>query len=909
MNNLWQRNLPVPFFSQRENRYVWQQLDQNNNPLGEPVSLAFGSCNITSLCMILHYFGITDDSPDDMMDKFYKTVLDGSQDFRHEAYNSGQGPNRLENGHWLRLFVIENYNIPSGYIIRKAGNNGITLQEVKEKIAAGYPVWFSHGAPKGIKSGHISVIRGFTETGDLIINDPWGDIATPYGYLPSNNTGAYYVTSTWNDYNKFYGLGSGDNCILRVEEFSKIAEDNLNQSLVIEYPHVWSFPTRPERQSGTGSPFYFSLPSDVVDKTPEEERNNREMRVGPMLDRISFKNSGYPLSTHTITWHDGIHIKGYQDKPVYSVGPGRVMAARMGIEEKMPTDGSNNFVLVQHTVKIGSSIKIFYSLYMHLAPMNIAQRIRDNFVAGENTLGQSHEYDWIDQMIEHIRPKKAIVYVKGPDVLDGTELNNSDYRNALKIYKYNAVTKNMVPDIVNGVQRYLQDRSLIYLCPTDNSVQSFLEDITRDANRINSVYFDLINNIETYKIKAKIEGQNIEQDFYAFYDKTGNQNTREIRYVGKEKIIPQYINVNSFKLYRNWLRNLALGNITCFSGEDIDSYTAVRGNKTRMEVFDYIIKNVFSEITSWGTVNGVESYYKVIEKYYCDKIDKYKEEAKEHPAALHGNIEDGLDGKLLSLSVRLVTYSEKDFVDKNQVFVADREQAWITKMLGTFKVVLDKAGFNTTTANQRAQNLVNCIMVRRPTNVDYFIEVNNKTKLGAMGKYKTDDVIHLEIFSSDNIIGSTNIPPLSNYSRFYRLISSLDENSYFNKRHVIISLRDSELFSDARYFSHPNYYLSGVELLNYYQKNTVFDPAQYAVVQHLNSYSDFGEGNKWADIADKSLGWLENRGAYLDQILPYKWLSPHVLSSIKFRPNTNDFNAFFYHPIRFLQLLDMQRVT
>ena len=29
------------------------------------------TCNITSLCMILHYFGITDDSPDDMLYKIF----------------------------------------------------------------------------------------------------------------------------------------------------------------------------------------------------------------------------------------------------------------------------------------------------------------------------------------------------------------------------------------------------------------------------------------------------------------------------------------------------------------------------------------------------------------------------------------------------------------------------------------------------------------------------------------------------------------------------------------------------------------------------------------------------------------------------------------------------------------------
>ena len=71
-------NLPVPFFSQRECKYVWYQLNndgtrtkdqQNKDKPG--VSLAWGSRNIVSLCMILHYYGITTDSPDEMMRKFF----------------------------------------------------------------------------------------------------------------------------------------------------------------------------------------------------------------------------------------------------------------------------------------------------------------------------------------------------------------------------------------------------------------------------------------------------------------------------------------------------------------------------------------------------------------------------------------------------------------------------------------------------------------------------------------------------------------------------------------------------------------------------------------------------------------------------------------------------------------------
>jgi len=91
-----QRNLPVPFFSQREVNYRWQRRAEgdaqndvgvagefvNNNfyPEGAripstEISLAWTTCNIVSLCMILHYYGITDDSPDEMPQRFIARTL------------------------------------------------------------------------------------------------------------------------------------------------------------------------------------------------------------------------------------------------------------------------------------------------------------------------------------------------------------------------------------------------------------------------------------------------------------------------------------------------------------------------------------------------------------------------------------------------------------------------------------------------------------------------------------------------------------------------------------------------------------------------------------------------------------------------------------------------------------------
>ena len=59
MSDAHKRNLAVPFFTQRDNTYIWQQLDEDDTPFGPKYPMAWRSCNITSLCMKLHYWGLT----------------------------------------------------------------------------------------------------------------------------------------------------------------------------------------------------------------------------------------------------------------------------------------------------------------------------------------------------------------------------------------------------------------------------------------------------------------------------------------------------------------------------------------------------------------------------------------------------------------------------------------------------------------------------------------------------------------------------------------------------------------------------------------------------------------------------------------------------------------------------------
>ncbi len=117
MSDAYKRNLAVPFFTQRDNSYIWQQIsnedkiDKNGNylkkigePFGPKYPMAWRTCNITSLCMILNYWNLTKETPNQMIENIFAKQKEGEGKnakwgWLYEANSDSElkGASRLEN--------------------------------------------------------------------------------------------------------------------------------------------------------------------------------------------------------------------------------------------------------------------------------------------------------------------------------------------------------------------------------------------------------------------------------------------------------------------------------------------------------------------------------------------------------------------------------------------------------------------------------------------------------------------------------------------------------------------------------------------------------------------------------------------------------------------------------------------
>lgn len=165
MNDPWIRNLPIPYLSQRENRYKFISCDldfdgeiktyvahaADRTPVAE-VGMADMTCNITCLTMVLHYLGIYPDScPDDLLEKLFNKSEPFDNDSLINMIKVAMGfKDNKDLNFWdfqdmlLYSTVLQKIAEALGAIKTKVEYD-FTLENVKNEIANGYPVIVSCG--------------------------------------------------------------------------------------------------------------------------------------------------------------------------------------------------------------------------------------------------------------------------------------------------------------------------------------------------------------------------------------------------------------------------------------------------------------------------------------------------------------------------------------------------------------------------------------------------------------------------------------------------------------------------------------------------------------------------------------------------------------------------------------------
>lgn len=419
-------NIPVPFFSQRDNSFIWKYryekdtevkkikykkgaIVKDNKDKDITAEIWDGCCNITCLAMVLNYLGVTKDTPYQMSEKIFADGFSSNNatlesDFdRYVSYRKytnekeSTGYQCIESPDILKKIAYDIYNVRNVY----CSQNTYTLSDVKKEVEAGYPVivscgitrpskeWMQYQSDNNTKAntstlqsnlkaanndstweyhGHYIVIKGFTDKNEVIVNDPWGKAINNAGKIPTEliNNAPKDAWGAYND-NICGGTNKGENIVISQEDFCRQYNGKLFTVLIV-YDRRWSFPFKDILTN------FIKINQGTYQRyLPDNEQIENCYKL--LSDDIHF-----PI-TSTCSPHNGIHIDNGKNSKFYSIGSGMLVAAKLCFkkDEKIE-NGSNCFILVKHQIQMPKTtatepvtIKTFFCLYNHIMPLSFTE--------------------------------------------------------------------------------------------------------------------------------------------------------------------------------------------------------------------------------------------------------------------------------------------------------------------------------------------------------------------------------------------------------------------------------------------------------------------------------------------------------------------------------------------------------
>jgi hypothetical protein len=510
--------------------------------------------------------------------------------------------------------------------------------------------------------------------------------------------------------------------------------------------------------------------------------------------------------------------------------------------------------------------------------------------------------DWLDQVIGHVLPKKAIVagVHREGNVFDGRQL-----------YRW---TNGSMKPINNGTPVLIAHSTLLRLYPiclhppNDNddfvNLDSPISNISADETpRDLRELYARLDNEETYnrRVTETVNGRAVEVIYYAFYYReSDNPNRYSVRYIRSTHIILQRLNVRQYAHYRKRLSSLVGGKAAIFLGDkERDANLPADNRRTHNQAFNECIRAAFPA----SQFPGLE--FNPPGSNYLSEIDTVENWFRQNNAAMENRLET-LYMHYLILVQKLLTYPEGWL--NGSPFGLEVPTNWRNSLRNSLVRIFEREAYR---LNQNEINGWNRDSLLeqfeleighfRPTNVDYHVEVNGNTKLGHMGAYaeiprSPRNLIHYAVFAPEQI-HENNTP--------YVVIEDDAIGPYIDCHTCVEKLRNANVLS-VSFFKYLKYRIITERERRRFLRSPEAQNTHFIVLKHPNSFAFVSE-QTINQTRQNAIGFIERNSSIQPDLSTYletTWYTKeHERMAKKKVCIDKKGKVYSYHPVGFLKLL------